>query len=197
MELISSVLLDDALSKLSPTEYNQISEGLEWLSKNRVLNNLIMIGGCSVATYCSNRALTPDFDFVVQPHDFHKIVELLEYEGMEYKPLVTNELIGYQIPDFNIDFIINSVERKESLNFAFRFYNKMDLNSFEVKVIMPELLLTIKLLLGREKDLDDAFRIIASNVVAQDKYNQLIDLIYKNTRNQEFEILHSYSSLLK
>ncbi len=195
MELITSDLLNSAISKLRPFEKKQIFTGLEWLSNNGLLKNLVMIGGCAIATYCPGRELTPDFDLVASDFDLARIIVQLENDDLEYKPLMTNSLIGYQIPIYNVD-VIKPGDGNDLINYAFKYCHSVELNSIKVKVIIPELLLIIKLLLGREKDLNDAFRLVESKAVDNDKYNQLLDLLFNDSLNSDYELLKSYSLLL-
>jgi len=194
MEIISSELLEDAISKLSLSSQKPILDGLTWFSKNGLLKNLVMIGGCAVATYCPERALTPDFDLVA--NDLDRIIERLEKEDLEHKPLFTHSLIGYQIPTYNVD-IIKPSYGNDLINFAFKYCHIVELKSIKVRVIIPELLLIIKILLGREKDLNDAFRLVESKALSIEKYNQLLDLLFNDRLNPDYVLLKSYSSLIK
>ena len=138
-----------------------------------------MIGGTAVVHHLINghRPLTPDIDFMVT--DIHEVKNILERESIKYQNL-TND-IGITVPKFNLDFI----ESKSDTD-----YTVDQINSIFYNIISVEKLFIDKMLIGRDKDLQDSFLLLEYGNMDRAKFDSLIE-------GMGLHELKNYSLLIK
>ena len=158
---------------LSATDIQKMEHGILWIHKN--LNNAILIGGTAVVNYLhSGRNLTPDLDFLC--NNFESLTPILEFNNLVYHNLYdfNNQEIGITIPSLNID-ILNKKSVHFILNkFIFKDYSTTIIGNIDCKIISVELLIIQKIMLCRNKDLDDAIALIQANNLNHSKINSYI-----------------------
>lgn len=193
-ENFTSKNLFEKFNLLTEEDVNKITLGLDWINKR--IPNSIIIGGTALAHYLPNsRDLTPDLDIMVLNLDFSK--NALMKDNIEFRTITSgnNPNLGITIPKFNTDLLDSSTGNVSINNLILKNYNTGMLNNRQVKFIIPELLTIMKIEIGREKDTNDAFALLSSNVLNKAKYLQFVNML-KNNLN-EYESLVSYAEMIK
>lgn len=174
----SSTNLYHKIQLLSSDDITKIQNGIIWIHKN--LKNTILIGGTAVVNYLqSGRDLTPDLDYLF--NNFESLSPILEYNNLAYQNLLdfNNQTIGITIPSLNID-ILNKTSIPHPLHkLIISDYQTTIIGNVECKVIAIELLIIQKILLGRNKDLDDAISLIQQNKLDKIKLNMYLKELKK------------------
>jgi len=193
-ENFTSKNLFEKFNLLTEEEINKITSGLDWINKR--IPNSIIIGGTSLIHYLPySRDLTPDLDILVLNLDFSK--DALMKDNIEFRTITSgnNPNLGITIPKFNTDLLDSSTGNVNINNLILKNYNTGMLNNRQVKFVIPELLTIMKIEIGREKDTNDAFALLSSNVLDKAKYLKFVNIL-KNNLN-EYESLMSYAEMIK
>ncbi len=143
----------------------QLAGGFDWIIENEP--DAVLIGGTAVVSYLnSGRALTPDIDFMVS--DIDRIVPLLEDAALRVTPLIDG--LGITVDELNVD-ILSSASGNAALNdLIMRTPVFQNIGGVGIKVINPELLFTMKMELGRDKDTDDAMLLLQQGILRKDRF---------------------------
>jgi len=142
----------------SPSALEKIKKSFEFVKRNNI--NCVLVGGMAVAHYTS-RAITPDVDFLCP--DIESVKTAASKENLKFKPVIypeLNQIGGIQIVDFDADFLdakkANSEVNLKILSNAL----PAKIGGFNVLVADPATLTIQKFATGRNKDLDDAFKLL-------------------------------------
>jgi predicted nucleotidyltransferase len=163
----SSKNLFNEINRLAHPQIRQLMEGLQWMTEN--FPRSVLIGGAATVHYLDGgRELTPDFDFLTS--EFALLQGKAVRENLEFHPLINsmNRQIGLVLTKFNIDFLDAEAENIPLHDLVLKSFQKILVGGFQIKIVNPELLTIMKLELGREKDLEDAFLLIKSNKLKKD-----------------------------
>lgn len=193
-ENFTSNNLFEKFNLLSEEEVNRITLGIDWINKR--IPNSIIIGGTALIHYLpSSRDLTPDLDIMVLNLDFSK--NALIKDNIEFRTITSgnNPNLGITVPKFNTDLLDSSTGNVSINNLILKNYTTGMLNNRQVKFVIPELLTIMKIEIGREKDTNDAFALLSSNVLNKATYLKFVNIL-KNNLN-EYESLISYAEMIK
>lgn len=193
-ENFSSNNLFEEINRLTETQVSEISEGIEFISLN--MPNSVLIGGSAVVYYLKGgRSLTPDIDFLVP--DIESSKDSLSDEGINFEKIMGNTgSIGINIPDFNIDLLDMRSGNIDLNKLILRNFNKIMFGGIEIKIIDPELLYIMKLELGRDKDVSDAFALAnQKGLLNVDKINNYLRVL--KGKLGEYESIESYIQMIK
>lgn len=176
-------------NRLPRVELEKLLKGLLWISEH--LPSAILMGGTAVAFHIKEkRSLTPDLDFLVE--DIENVKQLLDDQGVFYNAL-TNDL-GITIEELNIDFIDSKVGKLKLNDLILNNFKEVEIVSFKTRIITPELLFILKMELGRERDLNDAFLLLGSGVMNRELYDSFLRVLKEYL--QELEALKIYLTIL-
>lgn len=184
MDEYSSLHLYNELRRLDDNETKRLLDGLLWVNQN--IPSAILIGGTAIVNFLPNRTLTPDFDFMVK--DIESVKETLYEHGLTYSKL-SNE-IGITVEKFNVD-IINSQKGITQLNnLILKDFAEGIINGLNAKIVKPELLCILKLELGRDQDLIDAFLLLNSKVMYRFTFEKYVLQLKDHLNDYESMILY-------
>ncbi len=193
-ENYTSVNLWEKVNLLTKPQIETLLKGLEWTFNN--IPDAVLIGGTATVHYISGkRELTPDLDFLISDTELVRVK--LAQENIVFHDLLgsNGSIIGFTAPELNVDFLESMIGNKNLNRLILETANITIIGGFEVKVICPELLAIMKLELCRERDLNDAFAILASGECDADKYKTY--LMQLKTNLQDFDSIWSYNELIK
>lgn len=180
--------LEQKLNLLSDVELQKILLGFNWLKDNH--NNAVILGGVAVVSYINGgRLLTPDLDIMV--NDINLIKEVLDNQGLKYSNLIND--LGISVQEFNLDILDGNTGNKQlnQLILSDPIEHKIYGNNY--RIIRPELLVILKLELGRTKDISDGFELLKSDKLNQARYSQYLDELKDNLT--EYESLKVYNQM--
>jgi predicted nucleotidyltransferase len=178
---------------LTEDQINAIDKGLEWTVEN--VPNAVVIGGTAVVHYISGaRDLTPDLDFLV--NNIGSLKNKFEFSDIEYTQLNPGygEPIGITVEQFNTDYMGANAVNPELNRLILQTPIKVNIGGYQVNMINPELLAIMKLETSREKDVNDAFKLLSSGKVNSEKYVKFAKQLKDSL--QDYESIISYRSFI-
>ncbi len=180
-----SVHLYNSLKLIEPVELQKLLNGLNWIIHREI--DAIIIGGTAVVIYLpSGRNLTPDIDILVS--NIETVIEKLEVDKIKYSQLMDG--LGIVVDKFNLD-IIDGNEGHIYLNRLILSTSQINrIGGIDFKIIDPNLLFISKMLVAREKDVQDAFLLL--NNGGLDRVKFLDYLKYFN----EYDDLMLYANMM-
>jgi hypothetical protein len=149
------------VNALTLEQIKRTQSALDWLVDTGLQNAVVIVGGTAVAHHSGiARPLTPDIDFLVR--DLQPIRRLLQQERIAYTPLefTDDSHVGISVPIFDADFMVMTNAKLNETIFATSRVSRFGGKPF--RFIAPEMLAMMKLLTGRNKDLDDAVKVLQS-----------------------------------
>jgi len=185
-ENYTSINLFEKINILTEEQMVNISTGLDWTVEN--IPNAVLIGGTAVVHYINGaRDLTPDLDFMVD--DINIVKTKLSEENIRYddlNPGVSTPL-GITVDIFNSDYLDIEIGNINLNKLVMQTPIIASIGGRQVHVINPELLVIMKMEVGRDKDFQDGIALLSSGKVDKNKYLQYLNVL-KNS-------LHDYESL--
>jgi len=187
---------ENLFNKISILEYSTIdnfSDGMSWVENNEIQG--VLIGGTAVVNYLkSGRDLTPDIDYLVS--NLNDVKTKLEKDNIDFKPIKDSKLgnIGITVPKFNIDFLDSKIGNKAINELILKTFTRTKIGGEDINIINPELLIIMKLNLGRTKDINDGFELLKSNKIDKKTYIKYVDLLKNHL--DDYESLKSYAELI-
>lgn len=181
------------INYLTENQIRDIDKGLEWTIEN--VPNAVLIGGTAVVHYISGaRDLTPDLDFLV--NNINSLKNKLEFSDIDYENLNPGygDPIGITITDFNTDYMDANAVNPELNRLILQTPNKANIGGYTVNIINPELLAIMKFETSREKDVNDAFKLLTSGKVNSEKFVKFAKEL-KNSLT-DYESIISYRSFI-
>lgn len=193
-ENYTSANLFEKINILTEEQMIGISTGLDWTIDN--IPNAVLVGGTAVVHYITGaRDLTPDLDFMVDDIDGVKIK--LSQENIRYgdlNPGVSRPL-GITVDSFNTDYLDSEIGNVNLNKLAIRTATTATIGSRQVRVINPELLIIMKMEVGRDKDFQDGIALLSSGKVDKNKYLEYLNIL-KNSL-QDYESMFSYKDFIQ
>ncbi len=144
---------------LNPNTLNKIQSALQFITKNHI--DGIIIGGVAVSHYVHDRPLTPDIDFLAK--DLENVKLILQQSNIKFRALAstTGDYGGIFVPEIDADFLDANVGNVGLQTYALRTSKRAMIGGVLVPIIDPCVLAIMKLEIGRTKDLEDAFKLLA------------------------------------
>lgn len=190
----SAVNLFNKVQLISPEEITKMGKGVFWI--HNILPKAILIGGTAVVNYLhSGRDLTPDLDFLY--HDFESLSAILDANHIGYNDLYSfnNQVIGITIPSLNIDVLSKKSVHYILYQFILKDYSTTIIGNIPCNIIAVELLVIQKIMLGRNKDIDDAIALIQGNNLNQSKLTVYLNEL--NTAGVDIESVLNFITAFK
>ena len=174
------------------------SSALEWFLKNQV--HAILVGGAAVVNWMNGgRNLDQtDMDFMVA--DLNAVKQKLREDGIEWKPLAGEEgrYGGVNIPEFDADILDAKAGATQLNMFALSPQgHKMQQvgSSVQFPVIEPHILAIMKLNNQRDKDMDDAFKLMMQpGLLNRDQWRNTVKAVRQSL--QDAESIMSYKDMI-
>ena len=179
---------------LTEDQIKAIDSGLEWTVEN--VPNAVIIGGTAVVHYITGaRDLTPDLDFLV--NNLGSLKNKLEFADIEYSELNPGygEPIGITVDEFNTDYMDVNAVNPELNRLILQTPIRVNIGGYQMNMINPELLAIMKFETSREKDVNDAFKLLTSGKVNSEKYVKFVKQL-KNSL-EDYESIISYRSFIE
>ena len=193
-ENFSSENLWKKINLLSEDQIKILTKGLKWTVEN--LPASILIGGTATVHYVTNeRKLTPDLDFMTS--DIWSVKAKLNSDKIKFNDLNPGieKPIGIVADEFNVDFLDCNVGNTMLNKLIAEKPNVATIGGYQVKIINAELLAIMKLELGRERDLDDAFALLQSGKCNKEKYTSYMNLLKEHLK--DYDSIVGYQELIK
>jgi predicted nucleotidyltransferase len=161
--LFESKSLFKEMAILNPNAINKTQKAMQFIHDNHIEG--VIIGGIAVSHYTEDRPLTPDVDFLT--NNIHQIEQTLKANGIEYHPLAsTGDFGGVNAETFDIDFLDANVGMSTLNNYIINHHTTTTIGGVQMPIINKELLTIMKFVIGRNKDTDDAFKLLAKCNIA-------------------------------
>jgi predicted nucleotidyltransferase len=160
--LTDSKTLFQEMAVLNPNAINKIQSALQFLIDNHV--NAVLIGGMAVAHWTTDRKLTPDVD--VLTNEMSRIEQILNQNNIEYQPLAqVGNFAGIQVPRFDLDVLDANKGNSQFNQYVIHTARPARIGGVGFKVIDPDVLCIMKFDLTRQRDTEDAFKLLGSGNV--------------------------------
>ena len=155
--LFDSSSLFNEMAVLNPNAINKTQNAMQFIHDNNITG--VIIGGIAVSHYSDNRALTPDVDFLTSEINDLKLI--LQKKGIAFQPLASNgEFGGIHVPRLDADFL-DADEGNVSLNhYILKTAVSTQIGGVAFPIIDNAVLTIMKFIIGRDKDMNDAFRLL-------------------------------------
>lgn len=156
--LFSSPSLFKEMAILNPNSLSKIQKALEFVNQNNI--KVVLMGGMAVSHFATDRALTPDIDFLAV--DMFGLKHALTRLNLGFKPLMFYDAKseGIQVPQLDADFMDAQKGNVPFNKYIIQTATTARIGGLSVPVINPIVLLIHKFDLGRAKDVEDAFKIL-------------------------------------
>lgn len=193
-EGFDSINLFNKISLLNERQIAKISKGIKWTINN--YPSAVLIGGTALIHYIENsRDLTPDIDFMID-----EIVDLkliLVENNIQFGELKSGNigLLGINVDEFNVDYLDSNMGNVSLNKLVLKTFKIANIGGFQVKIINPELLAIMKIELGRDKDLNDAFSLLGSGKLNKVYYLKLANSLKNHL--SDYESIVSYVEMIK
>ncbi|RDJ34994.1 MAG: hypothetical protein DWQ19_09170 [Crenarchaeota archaeon] len=155
--LFDSSSLYHEMAILRPGAREKMQNALQFISSNGIQG--VVIGGMSVSHFTVDRHLTPDVDFLVA--DMGQLKAILDSQNIAYQPLAsTGEFDGINVPEIDADFLDANQGNIPFNHYILKTAVPAKIGGATFAVINPAVLTILKFTLGREKDTEDAFKLL-------------------------------------
>lgn len=152
-----SQFLFKEMAVLNQNAIKKTQSALQFIQRNGIKGAII--GGIAVSHFVSDRALTPDVDFLTS--DIDKLKSILDKENIDHKPLASNgEYGGIYVADLDTDFLDVNEGNVFLNNYILKTSVPAQIGGASFQVVNPSVLAIMKLVIGRDKDQTDAFKIL-------------------------------------
>ncbi len=192
-EGFASKHLYEKISILETSTIKNIERGMQWV--HNFIDDAVLIGGTSVVNYLKEgRDLTPDVDFLVK--DISNLENKLNTAKLRFSFLrdSNGRNIGITVPEFNIDFLDAKAGNTSLHQLILKTFNLIMIGGTNLKICNPELLVIMKFEVGREKDLNDGFKILKAGVINKLTYLNYVNLLKNDL--MEYESIKTYVELV-
>ena len=176
----------------SQSAINKIHQALQFVIKNKL--QCVLVGGMAVAHYTA-RPITPDVDFMSA--DIHAVEAALDKETIPYAALASDgRYSGIQVPSMDADFLDAKTGNKILNQYILKTAKVANIAGMSVPVIDPGVLVIQKFWVGRDKDTDDAFKLL--KVTNKDELKTHLNAVGKSLKGSEIDAptILSYAKML-
>lgn len=157
-------------AQLAPNLLNKVQIALQWVLDYNI--NCVIVGGIAVENYLPGSRQLTDIDFLaVNIADVTMKAKLNNLHVDAHLEMSNTGETGIHLQEIDADFIAmnsgnKSALHKEIINTA----RTEQIGNGQFKVISPELLTITKFEAGRQKDMDDAFKLLTSGQLNKQLY---------------------------
>ena len=155
--LFDSSSLFNEMAVLNPNAITKTQTAMQFIHDNDIPG--VIIGGIAVSNYTQDRALTPDVDFLTS--DINVVKSVLQQKGIHFQQLATSgEFGGIYVPQLDADFL-DANEGNAPLNhYILKTATKAQIGGATFPIIDHAVLTIMKFIIGRDKDMNDAFKLL-------------------------------------
>ena len=155
--LFDSASLFKEMAVLNPNAIAKTQTAMQFIHQNNVPG--VIIGGIAVSNYTQDRALTPDVDFLTP--NLAGLKDRLEKQGIPFQPLASSgEFGGIYVPSLDADFL-DVAQGNVGLNrYILQTATTAKIGGVPFPIINPAVLTIMKFIIGRDKDQNDAFKLL-------------------------------------
>ncbi len=160
--LFESQSLYKEMAILNPNAIAKTQNAFQFIHNNNIKG--VLIGGMAVSHFASDRALTPDVDFLVE--DMAGLKQLLLSQKIPFQQLSSSGITGsganggIHVPQIDADFLDAKQNNVVFNQYILKTAVPARIGGVSFPVINPAVLAIRKLDLGREKDIEDAFKLL-------------------------------------
>ena len=152
-----SQTLFNEMAILNPNSLNKIRNAIQFIHQNNI--KCVLVGGMSVSHYVADRKLTPDVDLLTV--DIENLKQILQEQNVPYSQLAGNEQYeGITVPQFDADFLDANAGNAKLNHYILQTAVNSNIAGVSIPVIDPCVLTIMKFEIGRDKDTDDAFKLL-------------------------------------
>jgi hypothetical protein len=191
-EGFDSETLWNEMAVQSSTAINKINQALQFVIRNRL--QCVLVGGMAVAHYTA-RAITPDVDFM--SGSLPAVETALQKENIPFAALASDgRYSGIQVPSMDADFLDANTGNKLLNGYILKTAQTAKIGGMSVPIIDPGVLAIQKFWVGRDKDTDDAFKLL--KVANKPQLKLHLNAIGKSLRGSEIDAptIWSYAQAL-
>lgn len=161
--LFESKSLFKEMAVLNPNAIEKTQRAMQFIHDNNI--DGVIIGGMAVSNYTEDRPLTPDVDFLTG--DIRQVETILKAQNIQYQSLAsTGDFGGISVPFFDTDFLDANVGTSKLNHYIINNPTTATIGGVEMPIISKELLTIMKFVIGRNKDTEDAFKLLAKCDIA-------------------------------
>ena len=155
--LFDSSSLFNEMAVLNPKAITKTQTAMQFIHYNDIPG--VIIGGIAVSNYTQDRALTPDVDFLTS--DINVVKSVLQQKGIHFQQLATSgEFGGIYVPQLDADFL-DANEGNAPLNhYILKTATNAQIGGATFPIIDHAVLTIMKFIIGRDKDMNDAFKLL-------------------------------------
>lgn len=155
--LFESQFLFKEMAVLNPSAIAKTQNAMQFVHDNNISGAII--GGIAVSHYTQDRKLTPDFDFLTP--NINMVKAALQKNQIPFQPLAsTGGFGGIFVPQLDADFL-DADEGNAPLNhYVLQTAKTATIGGVSFPIIDPVVLMIMKLVIGRDKDQTDAFKLL-------------------------------------
>lgn len=160
--LFDSQSLFKEMAVLNPNSIFKIQNALQFIHKHNIQG--VLIGGMAVSHFTQDRPLTPDIDFLVV--NMSELKTILQQERIPFEALISSGMAsdgaagGIHVPSLDADFLDVNQGNSKFNHYILQTATTARIGGSSIPIINPIVLLIRKFDLGREKDLEDAFKLL-------------------------------------
>jgi len=190
--LFDSSSLFNEMAVLNPNAITKTQTAMQFIHDNDIPG--VIIGGIAVSNYTQDRALTPDVDFLTSDIKFVKSV--LEKEGIHFKQLATSgEFGGIYVPQLDADFLDANEGNAQLNHYILKTATTAQIGGAAFPIIDHAVLTIMKFIIGRDKDMHDAFKLLPT-VSKEELKNHLKNLKNFLPEDMDAKTIWSYAKAL-
>ena len=155
--LFDSQSLFKEMAVLNPKAISKTQNAFQFIHQNNIPG--VIIGGLAVSHYTHDRPLTPDVDFMVP--NIAALKTLLQQQNVHFQPLASSGSFGgVYVPELDADFL-DANEGNVNLNrYIFKTAVPGKIGGVSFPIINSAVLTIMKFIIGRDKDTNDAFKLL-------------------------------------
>jgi hypothetical protein len=155
--LFESPSLFKEMAILNPNALSKTQNALQFIHNNKIEG--VLIGGMAVSHFTVDRTLTPDVDFLVS--NMSHLRQILDVERINYQPLASSgNFGGIHVPTIDADFLDVNEGNVPFNKYIIQTATTARIGGVAFPVINPIVLTIMKFTLGRQKDTEDAFKLL-------------------------------------
>lgn len=153
---------------LNPNAISKAQSAFQFITDKQIQG--VLIGGMAVSHWAAERKLTPDVDFLVPNVDLVK--SILTDEGIPFYPLLSAaNLNGIQVTQYDADFM-DEMGGEVPASYVLQTAKPAIIGGVSFKVADPGVLAISKFSIGREKDNEDAFKLLKSGSINKSEFKK-------------------------
>jgi len=155
--LFESQSLFKEMAILNPNAITKTQNALQFIHQNNIPG--VLIGGMAVSHFTQDRALTPDVDFLTP--NMAGLKELLHAQNIPFQPLASSgDFGGISVPQIDADFLDANEGNTKFNHYILQTAVTARIGGVSFPVINAAVLTIMKFMIGRDKDTEDAFKLL-------------------------------------